>query len=363
MVDHSRRKARELVLCHGRHSTSYQILNPKMQLWFSSTQNAVAGYMKYRGVRVVVGSPICEPDNLSVTLHELETDTRLARERLIFFGAGLQLMQVYATRGDYSIVSIGSQPTWDPCTWPMIVEKNASLRAQLHRAKNKGVYVEELSAEQAPHEKSLRNMLFEWLSTHGLPPLSFTADPVLFDQLHDRRVFVAKRERDDEIMAFLVATPVPARHGWFIEQWPRSRLAPNGTTHLLVDAAMRAFAVSGAKYATLGLAPLTHYDRNPAKGARLSEPWWLRLMFHKARAHGQRFYNFEGLEMFKASLRPMTWEPMFAIAQGKRFAPRMLRAIAGVFAGTLPELFVTRGIISSAAQEWQQLRSRTDQGH
>jgi phosphatidylglycerol lysyltransferase len=47
-------------------------------------------------------------------------------------------------------------------------------------------------------------------------------------------VFVAERAGD--VVAFLVATPIPARGGWLLEQWPRAPDAPNGTVELVVDA-------------------------------------------------------------------------------------------------------------------------------
>ena len=176
--------------------------------------------------------------------------------------------------------------------------------------------------------------------------------PDLLDHVEDRRIFVAEREGD--VVAYLVATPVPARNGWLVEQWPRASRAPNGTTHLLVDAAMRAFADAGSRYATLGLAPLSDLDRRP----RRAEPFWLRATMRWLRAHGRRFYNFRGLEAFKASLQPAAWEPVFAIAQGRRFTPGMLRAVAGVFSGRSPERFIGGALVSAALEELVRVRRR-----
>jgi hypothetical protein len=55
--------------------------------------------------------------------------------------------------------------------------------------------------------------------------------------LADRRIVVAEQSAD--VVGFLVATWIPARRGWLVEQWLRRRSAPNGATHLLIDAAMR----------------------------------------------------------------------------------------------------------------------------
>jgi phosphatidylglycerol lysyltransferase len=196
------------------------------------------------------------------------------------------------------------------------------------------------------------------LDSRGLPPLHFLVTPDLLDTLQDRRIFVAERGDEGDVVGFLVATAIPARHGWLVEQWPRARSAPNGTTHLLIDAAMRAFDATGSRYATLGLSPLSEHAGLVGDG----QPAWLRLVLHWVRAHGRRFYNFRGLEAFKASAQPMAWEPIFAIAPGRRFTPMLLRAIAGAFSGGSPERFVARAVVAAGARELSRLWS-TMAGH
>jgi phosphatidylglycerol lysyltransferase len=346
--------ARALVLRHGWNAVAYQILNPGMRLWFSAAKDAVAGFESYGGVRVIAGAPVCARERLRDVAAELEADANARGERVVFFGAGARLEQLYADRDDHAQVRLGAQPLWEPQAWDSIVRGKASLRAQLNRARNKEVVVEEWSAERARNDDSLRMVLREWLATRGLPPLGFLVSPDLLNTLGDRRIVVASRGRAREVIAFLVATPIPARDGWLVEQWPRLTSAPNGTTHLLVDAAMHAFADAGSRYVTLGLAPLSDNAGAIAQG----QPAWLRLGLHWARAHGRRFYNFRGLESFKASLQPMEWEPIFAIAQGRRFSPRMLRGIAGVFSGGSPERLIVRALISAAGREIDRLWSR-----
>jgi phosphatidylglycerol lysyltransferase len=337
--------ARALVLRHGWNAVAYQILNPGMRLWFAAAGDAVAGYAPFGRVHVVAGAPVCRPERLEAVAAEMEADAAARGARLLFFGAGSRLERAYAPRRDHALVRLGAQPVWDPADWPAIVRTKASLRAQLNRARNKGVRVAEWPAERARDAPALRAVLRDWLGTRGLPPLHFLTTPDLLGRVEDRRVFVAERGAGEPI-AFLVATPIPARDGWLVEQWPRARAAPNGTTNLLVDAAMRAFAAQGSRYATLGLAPLSRRGAD----AR-AQPPWLRLVLGWVRAHGRRFYNFEGLEAFKAGLQPQGWEPISAIAPGARFTPAMLRAVAGVFSGGSPEWFAARAIAHAAAQE------------
>jgi phosphatidylglycerol lysyltransferase len=341
--------ARALVMRYGWNAVSYQILNPGMRLWFSAAGDAVAGYVSFGRVWTIAGAPICPPERLADVALELETDARAHRHRVVFFGAGARLEQAYAARGDHSLVRIGAQPVWEPSAWTDIVRHKASLRAQLNRARNTGVPVEDWTAERARRAPVLRDVLREWLDTRGLPPMHFLVTPELLDTLEDRRIFVA--ERGDDVVGFLVATTIPARHGWLVEQWPRRQSAPNGTTHLLIDAAMRAFARADARYATLGLSPLSEHAGPLGEG----QPVWLQLVLHWVRAHGRRFYNFKGLASFKASAQPMAWEPIFAIAPRRRFTPMTLRSIAGAFSDGSPERFVARAVLSAAARELHRL--------
>src|SRR4029079_10254763 len=112
--------------------------------------------------------------------------------------------------------------------------------------------------------------LDEWLESRPLPPLHFLVEPETLALLFDRKVFVA--QRGGAPVGFLVASPVPARNGWLIEQFVRGHHAPNGTSGLIIDAAMRARAAHGATYVTLGLAPLSRHAR-PVPG-----PLWLRVL-------------------------------------------------------------------------------------
>jgi phosphatidylglycerol lysyltransferase len=342
--------ARALVLRHGWNAVAYQILNRGMRRWFAGAGDAVVGYVPFGRTRVVAGAPVCAPERLAAVTAELEADAAAHGQRLLFFGAGERLERAYAARPDHALVRLGAQPVWEPHAWAATVAAKASLRAQLHRARNKGVRVSEWAPTRVRGAGALRRVLRAWLATRGLPPLAFLVTPDLFDHLEDRRVFVA--ERAGEVVAFLVATQIPARAGWLVEQWPRTPEAPNGTTHLLVDAAMRALADAGARYATLGLAPLA--ERAGAVGE--GQPAWLRLTLRWVRAHGRRFFDFRGLEAFKAGMQPTRWESVYAIAPGARFTPGMLRAVAGAFSAGAPERLVLRALGAAMADELRRLR-------
>ena len=140
--------------------------------------------------------------------------------------------------------------------------------------------------------------------------------------------------------------------------WPviRGRGAANGTNELLVDCAMRALAGSGAAFVTLGLAPLSTRARVSEEG-QVPHPMWLRAVLAWTRIHGRRFYNFDGLDAFKAKLQPESWEPIFAISVDRRFSIRTLYAIAAAFSAGSPVLLVARAVLGAVAQEARRARA------
>ncbi len=265
---------------------------------------------------------------------------------MCYFGAGERLDTLIASGGAWSRVLLGAQPVWDPQRWREAVNRRGSLRAQFNRASNKGVAVAEWQSQKAENHPALRECLRQWLGTRGLPALHFMVEPETLSELRDRRVFVAERNAR-EVVGFTVLSPVPARNGWLVEQIVRGHNAPNGTAELLIDCAMRAVAASGSTYATLGLSPLSQHAAVPAR----TRPRWLRLTLEWVRVHGTRFYNFRGLDAFKAKFNPEAWEPIYAIGEGQTFSPLDLYAIAGAFSGGTPIRLVCVALAKAVRQE------------
>ena len=344
-------RARSLVLRHGWNATAYQILNPGIDLWFSAAGDAVVGYVTHAGVRVVAGAPVCDGSRLQAVAAEFEREAAACKKKVCYFCAEARLETLYRGVESHCMVSLGAQPVWDPLRLSAAVLSKASLRAQLHRAANKGVVVCERPREAASDTEDLQECLEQWLAAKGLPPLHFLIEPWTIGQLVDRRVFVA--QAGSTLLGFAVASPVPARGGWLIEQIVRRPTAPNGTAELLLAAVARTLAADGSRYITLGLAPLSRRGDT----ADRETPPWLRLVFGWLRAHGRRFYNFRGLELFKAKFGPDRWDPVYAVVNEPSFTPRTLYAIAAAFGGGSPILLIVRAGAKAVRTEGMWLRT------
>lgn len=331
--------ARRHVLQSGWNTTCYQILNPGIKRWHNP--DSVIGFVEHRGRRIVAGAPVCPETSLGAVIDHFENDSQ---KDVCYFGAEERLFNFSVRKGNYSHTVLGAQPVWKPGTWIRAIESDASLRAQLNRATNKGVTVSEWSAEQATRHPKLGSILSGWLETRGLPEMHFLVEPDTLGFLEDRRVFVA--ERDGSPVGFTVLCPIPSRNGWLTEQFVRGRNAPNGTVELMVDAAIRQVGMDGAAMVTMGMVPLSRQvPANPR------DPGWLRLTTNWVRAHGRRFYNFDGLEWFKNKFHPDRWDPIYAVSTEPAIRPATLYAIASAFTRTSPFISVGRGMWKAVKQE------------
>ena len=343
------KRARDLVLRYGWNSTCFQIVNPGIEHWFGDDGESVVGYVSSKGVRVVAGAPVCANETLSDVAARFEREAAENGETVCYFGAEARLEAVYHDSTQHSQVSLGGQPAWHPAHWAGIVDAKRSLRAQFNRARNKGVEIVEWSAEQAHDDPELRQCLEAWLATKGLPPLHFVIEPETLERLENRRIFVALRGA--RVEAFLILSPVPQRSGWLTEQFPHRPGAPNGTVELMMDQAIRKLGEEGFEYVTLGISPLS----KRANIESADNPAWLRLLLAWMRKHGQRFYNFDGLDQFKSKLMPEYWEPVYAISNEPTVSGRTMWAIASAFADNRPFTVFGKGLWRAIRTEFGNL--------
>ena len=344
-------RARRLVLAHGWNTTSFQIVNPGIEHWFGRDGESVVGYVSTGNVWVVAGAPVCPGEDLARVTVEFEGEAASRGCGVCYFGAEGRLDQLFHDASDHASVLLGAQPVWDPGEWPEIVARHSSIRAQIKRARNKGVSVTEWPTAKAHNDPDLRQCLNAWLTSKGLPPLHFVIEPETLTRLENRRVFVA--ERDSNVVGFLVLLPITQRAGWLTEQFPHRPGAPNGTVELMMDAAIRTIAEEGCEYITLGLSPLS----KRASIAPFDNPLWLRVLLAWMRKHGQRFYNFDGLDQFKSKLRPEYWEPVFAISNEPEFSGKTLWAIAMAFTDNKPFRVFGRGLVKALGTELQNAKA------
>ena len=284
-------RARVLALLkrHGWHVTSFQVLEPQFHYHFA--QDACTAYVPTRTAWVAAGAPVADRAQITERMREFRFAAERQGKRARFFA----IERAFVPEG-FRAVAIGARPVWDPTRWEEVMRGHRSLREQVRRARAKGVAIrrataEEVSREDAPLRRKIDALISRWLRSKPMPAMGFLVDVHPFAFGEERRYFVA--EQGERVVGFLAAVPIYARGGWLFEDLLRDPDAPNGVTEQLVDAAMRALAEEGCRFATLGQVPLAGVERGWLKAVRDRTRW---------------LYDFEGLRAFKAKLRPDVWE-------------------------------------------------------
>lgn len=304
-----RTRAREFVRRFGRDVVAWQGLESECEYWFAA--DACVAYVDTGSAWVAAGSPWCDSERLNEAAQQFVAAAMAMGRRACFFG----VEQPTEFAGQAAML-LGEQPIFVPARWPETVARHSRLKEQLRRARAKGVVVRRVEAceltEGAPLRAELDAIVAAWLLTRHLEPMDFLVALEPFSFAEDHRYYVAARA--GRVIAFTSLVPVPARGGWLVEDTCRSGGVPNGTTELLLDAAMRDACRDA--FVSLGLAPLS---------GRVAPV--LRL----ARAIGAPLFPFASLRAFKRRLHPCAWESVWLVhSPGRRVSAVVdsLRAFA-----------------------------------
>jgi phosphatidylglycerol lysyltransferase len=320
----SRDRLLVLLKQYGWNATSFQVVETDFRYWFDSKGDAAVAFLDTGGAWVVAGAPIGPVERIDEIASRFAAEARRRRKRIAYFAVEPRFLDQVRM----SSAPIGEQPWWDPRSWDERHRGHRGLKEQLRRARAKGVTVTRVPSSVAANElrPELERLIDRWLTTRVMPPMSFLVALEPFVCADERRFYVARSK--GRAIGLLVAVPVYDRGGWFFEDILRDPQAPNGTTELMIDTAMRDVAADGCSFVTLGLAPLA------------GDAPWLRTTRNLMRG----FYNFEGLRTFKAKLRPDGWTPIHLAWPADRTSAGAIYDALDAFAGGHIFRFGTRAV-------------------
>ena len=282
----------------GADAVSFQSLESGLAWWRDApAPEGTGAALAYRDTGrswIAVGTPLVESAATTRAAGRFAAAAREQNRRAVFFG----VEQVDAFAG-FRRLALGLQSVLQPECWPATLGASRKLREQLRRARAKGVTVRLASAAEVAPGTALRGeverLRREWLGTRPMEPMGFLVAVEPFHAAPHHLYVVA--ERQGRVVQFLSAVPAFASRGWLFEDMLRGPDAPNGTTELVLDLALRTIAGT-AVWATPGLTPLA----GPIT-------WWLRA----ARTVTTPLYDFDGLRRFRARLAPARWVPVWLV--------------------------------------------------
>jgi Phosphatidylglycerol lysyltransferase, C-terminal len=210
----------------------------------------------------------------------------------------------------FQALQVGREPYVDLSDCVPTGKSGKGVRAARNQALRAGVKVEEWTGKMIlGHPQmvgDMRRLLKTWKSRNIFDMSGFlnVVDP--FQEMEHRRYFIATSEKQG-LEAFLVATPIPGRNSYFLEDMVVRPGATRGTGELLTLESLVALAESKAAMASLGVVALTHVDKSCSHGL----PPSAELAFVTLPKYANKIYNVEGLEMFRKRFKPKRWESIY----------------------------------------------------
>lgn len=209
-----------------------------------------------------------------------------AEDRIAVLYKAAPRLAAAARRAGFHALAIAREAVLDLDTYDLTLPARAGLRRKLRRAEAAGVRV--LPCPSRPDWSALDQIAEVWASAHG-GERGFSMGRYARTYVAGQRLLVALQ--DERPIAFVTFHACPGE--WTLDLMRHNCAIPDGTMHLLVQAAIDLARAEGASRLSLAAVP----DPAPTPG-----PDWVKALSRHLLADGA-----EGLIRFKSAFAPR-WE-------------------------------------------------------
>jgi len=238
----------------------------------------------------------------------------------VFYQVRPETLHLYADIG-LSMTKFGEEAMVDLRTWSLDGASHKNERNLLHRMEREGVVFEIVERAAVPAALAeLRQISDEWLDAKNSREKAFSLG--FFDESYLCRYRQAVLRRNGRIVAFANMLESGDRAELSVDLMRHRADAPEGAMEALFLHLMKWGAQEGFARFNLGMAPLSGIEGGQAA------PFWNRLA-SMVYEHGGRFYNFQGLRLYKEKFHPR-WEPRYIASPGGINLAQVLAGIAGL---------------------------------
>ena len=241
----------------------------------------------------------------------------------VFYEIRKDSLHRYADFG-LAFVKLGEEAVVDLSQFCLEGSRGKPLRHALRHLEHHGASCRVVPAiEVPPMLTGLRAVSDDWLEHKAGGEKGFSLG--FFRDDYVARFPVAVVEQAGRIVAFANLWPGPGTIELSVDLMRYHHEAPNGVMEGLLVHVMRWGKEQGYRSFSLGMAPLSGFERSPVA------PLWTRLGSFLY-AHGDTFYNFQGLRAYKDKFHP-AWQSRYLAFTGGLTLPRTLADVAALIAG------------------------------
>ncbi|MDR2833112.1 MAG: phosphatidylglycerol lysyltransferase domain-containing protein, partial [Streptococcaceae bacterium] len=317
------KKARHLVNNYGQNVASYLALEDDKLLFFSKEVEGIVAYGIVGDTLIVQGDPIAAPQDYPKLLEEFTEFAVKSAHNLFFMSITDKFLAEYEKLG-YGFVKCGEEARFDLQEYNLKGKKAAKMRMNINHATKKGYQVLEYKVNEKRElklDKEFDRISNEWLEGKNSSALGFTVGTVGLENPLDKRYFYAVDELG-VMQGFVVFVPFEDEgKGYMADVTRRAKSATWGITELLVYEGFQVFKEEGAKWGSMGVAPLANLENEEKMVARM-----LQFVYNNLNS----IYGFKSLYQAKVKYSPTHWNPNYFAYRPKVPTPQMLYAVVRI---------------------------------
>lgn len=317
-------KARDIVARQDDASAGLVALGDK-HILFSDCGHAFVMYGRRGRTWIVLFDPVGPQTLWPALVMKMVREAKAAGCRVAFYQVSPAFLPTAADAG-LRLFKLGDQAVVDLPEFDLKGGDWLKLRRSINRAERDGLEFSILPpAEVAAVMDELALVSDTWLAYHNAAEKGFSLGTFQRGYVTSHPVAIIRM--DGRIVAFANILTTQTRGSAFIDLMRHLPGVHRGAMDLLFVRIIQYLQAEGFQQLNLGMAPLSGLS------ARNCAPLWHhlgRFMFE----HGERLYNFKGVQAFKAKFHP-EWQPRYLAVADKRQAPTAMMDIALLIGGGL----------------------------
>ena len=289
--------------------------------FFDTTAQAGLAYSVHRGVALVVGDPLGNPEKFDSLLDSFEELCRTNDWQIAFVHTEPRQNAWYKTRG-YSLQKIGEEAVIDLTHFNAEVRDNKYFRHIRNKFEKQGYTTELLKPPlDSITIARLRHISRTWLSLPGREERRFMMGYFSSQYLSVSSAVLVLRDKDGAIQAFMNQIPSYDADEINFDMLRHTQNSPGNSNDFLLLNFIAYATEQGFTRANLGLCPLSGLGSHEEAHALIDNA--LGFVYN----NGDRFYSFTGLRRFKAKYEP-DWSPRYIVyREGVPGFTRAVRAL------------------------------------
>jgi len=310
---------RKLLHQYADNPISYVAVETDKKYYFGKNVDGVIAYVITAGVAVCAGDPVSSKENMALLITEFINYCKENELNICFCQTLEDNLPLYTQLG-FGCIKYGEEAMFDFETYKLSGSKTAKLRQAINHVAAFEITVSEYKPMEK-RDKNIENQIHhiskEWLDNKKCSELSFMLGIISLDNPMDRRYFAAY-DSDNNMLGFIVFIPFVNGKGYYADVTRRKQEAPIGVMEKITIEAFAQMKREGAKWGSLGLAPLANVASDGKKTSKALEFVYENL---------NNFYGFKSLHQYKKKYGPTSWESRYLVFYPKIFTPKIAYSV------------------------------------